>query len=144
MLTDRAGRPSPSPRNKPVQQKVSNDQLGEFCGSPSANSPPASASKTRKSITISPHRPQRIASRPLPKGPGPHTPSKRTKEVEPSSSARVSRPILIGCDRRRHLPAGIQGSARLVGQVLGDYGLAKKKTADTHAPPGAAPRQRRD
>src|SRR5207245_11097714 len=63
----------------------------------------------------------------LPKRPGPHTPSKRTKEVE----ALIIR-TRFETDLNRDAIAealtqqGCKVSARLVGQVLADYGLAKK------------------
>jgi hypothetical protein len=63
----------------------------------------------------------------LPKRPGPHHPSKRTKEVE----ARIIR-MRFETDLNRDEIAetftqmGFKVSARLVGQVLADYGLSKK------------------
>jgi hypothetical protein len=63
----------------------------------------------------------------LPKRPGPHTPSKRTKEVE----ALIIR-TRFETDLNRDAIAealtqqGFKVSARLVGQVLADYGLVKK------------------
>src|SRR5207245_6618985 len=65
----------------------------------------------------------------LPKRPGPHTPSKRTKEVE----ALIIR-TRFETDLNREAIAealtqqGFKVSARLVAQVLADYGLAKKNS----------------
>ncbi len=63
----------------------------------------------------------------LPKRTGPHTPPKRTKEVE----ARIIR-MRFETDGNMYEIAealtqlGVPVSARLVAQVLADYGLSKK------------------
>ncbi len=63
----------------------------------------------------------------LPKRPGPHTPSKRTKEVEAliirtRFETDLNRDAIAAALTQR----GFTVSARLVGQVLADYGLSKK------------------
>jgi hypothetical protein len=63
----------------------------------------------------------------LPQRPGPHTSSKRTKEVEVliirmRFETDLNRDEIAGALTQR----GFQVSARLVGQVLADYGLSKK------------------
>jgi hypothetical protein len=64
----------------------------------------------------------------LPKRPGPQRPSKRTKELEALIiQKRVETPHLNMYQIAEELTeAGFAVSARLVGQVLTDYGLAKK------------------
>src|SRR5262249_29251302 len=83
MFTDRAGKTVTFSKEQTVQQKVSMITLGELCGLPTRRPPACSGSKTRKPPydirhTVLNGSPADL----LPKRPGPHTPSKRTKEVE--------------------------------------------------------------
>jgi len=145
MFTDRAGKTVTFSKEQTVQQKVSMITLGELCGLPKRQLAACFGFKTRKSYddirhTVLNGSPADL----LPKRPGPHTPSKRTKEVEAliirtRFETDLNRDEIAGALTQQ----GFKVSARLVGQVLADYGLSKK-TADPHATPGAAPRHRRD
>ena len=128
MFTDRAGKTVTFSKEQTVQQKVSMITLGELCGLPKHQLATCFGFKTRKSYydirhTVLNGSPADL----LPKRPGPHTPSKRTKEVE----ALIIRTRFETDLNRDEIAAaltqrGLQVSARLVGQVLADYGLAKK------------------
>src|SRR5260370_33361011 len=83
MLTDRAGKTVTFSKEQTVQQKVSMITLGEFCGLPTRQLATCFGFKTRTSSydirhTVLNGSPADL----LPKRPGPHTPSQRTKEVE--------------------------------------------------------------
>ena len=128
VLTDHAGKTVTFSKEHTVQQKVSMITLGEFCGLPKRQLATCFGFKTRKSYydirhTVLNGSPADL----LPKRPGPHTPSKRTQEVE----ALIIR-TRFETDLNRDAIAealtqqGFKVSARLVGQVLADYGLAKK------------------
>jgi hypothetical protein len=128
VLTDQAGKTVTFSKEQTVQKKVSMITLGELCGLPKRQLATGFGFKTRKSYYDSRHTvlngsPTEL----LPKRPGPHKPSKRTKEVE----ARIIQ-TRFETDRNRDEIAevlsqkGFKVSARLVGQVLTDYGLAKK------------------
>src|SRR5712664_4964862 len=83
MLTDRAGKTVTFSKEQTVQQKVSMITLGEFCGLPKRQLATGFGFKTRKSYYDS--RNAVLTGAPedlLPKRTGPHTRSKRTKEVE--------------------------------------------------------------
>ena len=127
-FTDCAGKTVTFSKEQTVQQKVSMITLGELCGLPKRQLATCFGFKTRKSYydirhTVLNGSPADL----LPKRPGPHTPSKRTKEVE----ALIIR-TRFETDLNREAIAealtqqGFKVSARLVGQVLADYGLAKK------------------
>ena len=128
VLTDRTGQTITFSKAQRVQQKVSMITLGDLCGLPKRQLAAGFGFKTRKSYydirhTVLNGSPADL----LPKRPGPHTPSKRTKEVE----ALIIR-MRFEIDLNRDAIAealtqqGFKVSARLVGQVLADYGLAKK------------------
>lgn len=128
VLTDRTGHTITFSKEQSVQQKVSMITLGDLCGLPKRQLAAGFGFKTRKSYydirhTVLNGSPADL----LPKRPGPHTPSKRTKEVE----ALIIR-TRFETDLNRDAIAealtqqGFKVSARLVGQVLADYGLAKK------------------
>src|SRR5712691_13299599 len=81
MLTDRAGKTVTFSKEHTVQQKVSLITLGEFCGLPKRQLATCFGFKTRTSSydirhTVLNGSPADL----LPKRPGPHTPSKLTKE----------------------------------------------------------------
>ena len=128
VLTDHTGHTITFSKEQTVQKKVSMITLGELCGLPKRQIATGFGFKTRKSYydirhTVLNGSPADL----LPKRPGPHTPSKRTKEVE----ALIIR-TRFETDLNREAIAealtqqGFKVSARLVGQVLADYGLAKK------------------
>jgi len=128
VLTDRAGKTVTFSKEQTVQQKVSMITLGELCGLPKRQLATSFGFKTRKSYYDIRHAV--LTGSPadlLPKRPGSHTPSKRTKEVE----ALIIR-TRFETDLNRDEIAealtqqGFKVSARLVGQVLADYGLSKK------------------
>jgi hypothetical protein len=128
MLTDRAGQTVTFSKEPTVQQKVRLITLGAFCGLPKRPLAPCFGFKTRTSSDDIRHpvlngSPADL----LPKRPGPHTPSKRPKEVE----ALIIR-TRFETDLQRDAIAealpqqGCKVSARRVGQVLADDGLVKK------------------
>src|SRR5712671_4833491 len=130
VLTDRTGKTVTFSEEHTVQQKVSMITLGELCGLPKRQLATCFGFKTRKSYydirhTVLNGSPADL----LPKRPGPHTPSKRTKEVE----ALIIR-TRFETDLHRDAIAealtqqGCKVSARRVGQVLADDGLAKKNS----------------
>ena len=128
VLTDRAGKTVTFSKEQTVQKKVSMIALGELCGLPKRQLATGFGFKTRKSYYDS--RNAVLTGAPedlLPKRTGPHTRSKRTKEVE----------VLIihtrfETDSNMYELAetltqrGFPVSARLVGRVLAAYGLSKK------------------
>jgi len=128
MLTDHAGKTVTFSKEQTVQQKVSMITLGELCGLPKRQLASCFGFKTRKSYydirhTVLNGSPADL----LPQRPGPHTSSKRTKEVEVliirmRFETDLNRDEIAGALTQR----GFQVSARLVGQVLADYGLSKK------------------
>jgi len=128
VLTDRAGKTVTFSKEQTVQQKVSLITLGELCGLPKRQLATCFGFKTRKSYydirnAVLKGAPADL----LPKRTGPHTPAKRTKEVE----ALIIR-TRFETDHNMYGIAdvltqlGVNVSARLVGQVLADYGLSKK------------------
>jgi hypothetical protein len=128
VLTDCAGKTVTFSKEQPVQKKVSMITLGELCGLPKRQLATGFGCKSRTSYYDSRNAVlQGTAADLLPKRTGPHTPSKRTKEVE----ARIIR-TRFETDGNMYEIAdtltqlGSTVSARLVGQVLADYGLSKK------------------
>src|SRR6266705_2712274 len=144
-LTDRAGKAVTFSKEHTVQQKVRMITLGEFCGLPKRQLATCFGFKTRTSSddirhTVLNGSPADL----LPKRPGPHTPSQRTKEVE----ALIIR-TRCETDLKREAIAealtqqGCTVSARLVGQVLADDGLAKKNSCYPRpSRRGSAPKKR--
>ena len=145
VLTDGAGKTVTFSQEQTVQKKVSMIALGELCGLPKHQLATGFGFKTRKSYYDIRHAVLNGAPADLlPKRPGPHHPSKRTKEVE----ARIIR-MRFETDLNRDETAealtqiGFKVSARLVGQVLADYGLSKKN--GQHPPPsrrGSSPKRK--
>src|SRR2546426_6407151 len=128
VLTDCAGKTVTFSKEHTVQKKVSMITLGELCGLPKRQLATGFGFKSRTSYYDSRNAVlQGTAADLLPKRTGPHTPSKRTKEVE----ARIIR-TRFETDGNMYEIAdtltqmGSTVSARLVGQVLADYGLSKK------------------
>jgi len=127
VLTDPAGKTVTFSKEQTVQKKVSMIALGELCGLPKRQLANGFGFKTRKSYydcrnTVLKGTPEEL----VPQRRGPHTRSKRTKEVE----ALIIR-TRFETDGNMYEIAetltqqGVPVSARLVGRVLADYGLAK-------------------
>ncbi len=127
-FTDRAGKTVTFPKEQTVQQKVRMITLGELCGLPKRQLATCFGFKTRTSSydirhTVLNGSPADL----LPKRPGPHTPSKRTKEVEALSiRTRFETDLHRDAIAEALTQRGCKVSARLVGQVLADSGLSKK------------------
>ena len=128
VLTDRAGKPVTFSKDQTVQKKVSMITLGELCDLPKRQLATCFGFKTRKSYydirnAVLHGSPADL----LPKRTGPHAPSKRTKELE---ALIIRQRFETDCNMYEIAEAliqrGFQVSARLVEQVLADYGLAKK------------------
>jgi hypothetical protein len=128
VLTDREGKTVTFSKEQTVQKKVSMIALGELCGLPKHQLANGFGFKTRKSYydcrnAVLKGGPEEL----LPQRRGPHTRSKRTKEVE----ALIIR-TRFETDGNMYEIAqtltqqGFPVSARLVGRVLADYSLAKK------------------
>ncbi len=128
MLTDPPGKAVTFSKDQTVQKKVSMIALGELCGLPKRQLATGFGFKTRKSYYDS--RTAVLQGAPadlVPKRTGPHTPSKRTKEVEALISRTRFETELNRAEIAEVLTQrGCKVSARLVGHVLADYGLAKK------------------
>jgi hypothetical protein len=115
-------------KEQTVQKQVAMIILGELCGLPKGQLAAGFGFKTRKSYYDVRHVVLNgVAAGLLPKRSGPHTPSKRTKEVE-VLIIRMRFETELNRDEIAEAVAqmGFEVSARLVGQVLADYGLAKK------------------
>jgi hypothetical protein len=128
VLTDHDGKAITFSKEQTIQQKVSMITLGELCDLPKHQLANSFGFKTRKSYydirnTVLHGSPADL----LPKRTGPHTPPKRTKEVEAMIIRRrfeTDENMYDIADALTQL--GFDVSARLVGQVLADYGLSKK------------------
>src|SRR5712691_1529999 len=121
-------RATPFSKEQTIQQKVSMITLGELCDLPKHQLANSFGFKTRKSYydirnAVLHGSPADL----MPKRTGPHTPPKRTKEVEVLIIRRrfeTDENMYDIADVLTQL--GFDVSARLVGQVLADYGLSKK------------------
>jgi hypothetical protein len=129
VLTAPDGRTVTFSKEQAVQKKVSMILLGELGSFPKSQLAQAFGFKTRKSYYDIRHTVlNRSTADLLPKRTGPDTPSKRTKEVEAliiRQRFETDQNMYEIADALR--PMGVDVSARLVAQVLADYGLAKKK-----------------
>src|SRR5712691_13445458 len=120
VLTDRTGQTITFSKEQTAQKKVSMITLGELCGLPKRQLAPGFGFKTRKSYYDSRNAVLKGAPEDLlPKRTGPHTRSKRTKEVE----ALIIRTRFETDGNMYELaetltPRGFPVSARLVGRVL--------------------------
>lgn len=128
VLTDRDGKAVPFSPEQPVHKKVSMIPLGELCDLPTMRLAHACGCKTRNSSSdIRAAVRNGLPAALLPNRTGPHAAPQRTTEGE----ARI---IRRRCESDRNLdeiadeltPLGFNVRARLVGQVLTDYGLSKK------------------
>jgi hypothetical protein len=128
VLTDREGKAITFSPEQSVQKKVSMITLGELCDLPKIELAQAFGFKTRKSYYDT--RDAVLNGLPadlLPKRTGPQTASKRTKEVEALIIRRRYETDLNMYQIAAELTQlGFAVSARLVAQVLADYGLGKK------------------
>ena len=128
VLTDREGKAISFSPEQSVQKKVSMITLGELCDLPKIRLAQAFGFKTRKSYydirdAVLNGSPADL----LPKRTGPQKPPKRTKEVEAliiRSRFDTDLSMYEIADELTRL--GFDVSARLVAQVLADYGLSKK------------------
>ena len=128
VLTDRQGKAISFSPEQSVQKKVSMITLGELCDLPKIELAHAFGFKTRKSYYDT--REAVLNGLPadlLPKRTGPQTATKRTKELEALIIRRRYETDLNMYQITAELTQlGFAVSARLVAQVLADYGLGKK------------------
>lgn len=128
VLTDRDGKAITFSPEQSVQKKVSMITLGELCDLPKIRLAQAFGFKTRKSYyDIRDAVLNGSSADLLPKRTGPQKPPKRTKEVEAliiRSRFDTDLSMYEIADELTRL--GFDVSARLVAQVLADYGLSKK------------------
>ncbi len=128
VLTDHDGKAITFSKEQTIQQKVRMITLGELCDLPTHQLANSFGFKTRKSYddirnAVLHGSPADL----MPKRMGPHTPPKRTKEVE----ALIIRRRFATDENMDDIAdaftqLGFDVSARLVGQVLADDGLSKK------------------
>ena len=145
VLTDRTGKTVTFSKEQAVQQKVSMIVLGELCDLPKRQLATCFGFKTRKSYYDLRNAVLNGSLGDLqPKRPGPRTPSKRTKEVEACIiRMRFETDLNMYEIAQALTQQGFQVSARLVGQVLADYGLSKKNGGPTRrSPRGSLPKRR--
>jgi len=128
VFTDCAGKTVTFSKEQTVQKKVSMITVGELCGLPKRQLATGFGFKSRTSYYDSRNAVlQGPSATLLPKRTGPHTASKRTKEVEAliiRTRFETDGTMYEIADALTQL--GFTVSARLVGQVLADYGLSKK------------------
>lgn len=128
VLTDRDGKAVTFASEQTVQKKVSMITLGELCELPKIQLAQAFGFKTRKSYyDIRDAVLNGLPADLLPKRTGPQKAPKRTREVEVliiRSRFETDLSMYEIADELARL--GFDVSARLVGQVLADYGLSKK------------------
>jgi hypothetical protein len=128
VLIDRQGKAISFSPEQSVQKKVSMITLGELCDLPKIELAHAFGFKTRKSYYDT--REAVLNGLPadlLPKRTGPQTATKRTKEIEALIIRRRYETDLNMYQITAELTQlGFAVSARLVAQVLADYGLGKK------------------
>ncbi len=145
VLTDPAGKTVTFSKEQTVQKKVSMITLGELCSLPKHQLATGFGFQSRTSYydirnAVLTGAPADL----LPKRTGPHTPSKRTKELE---ARIIRRRFETDCNMYEIADdltqRGFSVSARLVAQVLADYGLAKKNGCHPrHCPPDSWPKRR--
>ena len=145
VLTDHDGKAITFSKEQTIQQKVSMITLGELCDLPKHQLANSFGFKTRKSSYDIRHAVLHGSPADLlPKRTGPHTPPKRTKEVEALIIRRrfeTDEHMYDIADALTQL--GFAVSARLVGQVLTDYSLSKKNREHRrHSQRGSSPRRR--
>ena len=129
VITESTGKALTFSKEQTVQKKVSMITMGELSTLPKIDIAKSFGFKTRKSYydirkAVLHGAPAEL----LPKRTGPQQPQKRTKELEA---------LIIRCRFESNLnmyeiadeinKMGFKVSSRLVGEVLADYGLSKKK-----------------
>jgi hypothetical protein len=128
VLTDRTGQTITFSKEQRVQQKVSMVTLGDLCGLPKRQLAAGFGFKTRKSYYNSRQAVLQGSLADLfPKRRGPRSPSIRTKEIEAliiRTRFETDRNMYEIADTLTQMDYPV--SARLVGQVLADFGLSKK------------------
>ena len=128
VLTDHTGQTITFSKEQTVQKKVSMITLGELCGLPKRQIATGFGFKTRKSYYDS--RNAVLQGSPadlVPTRRGPRSPSIRTKEMEAliiRTRFETDGNMYAIADTFTQMDCPV--SARLVGQVLADYGLSKK------------------
>ncbi len=128
VFTDPTGKTVAFSPEQTVQKKVSMITLGELCSLPKRQLAMDFGFKSRTSYydirnAVLKGAPADL----LPERPGPRTPSKRTKELEAliiRTRFETDHNMYEIADDLTQL--GFPVSARLVGQILADYGLSKK------------------
>jgi len=128
VLTDREGKAISFSSEQTVQKKVSMITLGELCDLPKIEIAKAFGFKTRKSYYDMRHAVLNgLPVDLLPKRTGPQTAPKRTKEIEALIiRLRYETDLNMYQIAEKLTQLGFDISARLVAQVLADYGLGKK------------------
>jgi hypothetical protein len=128
VLTDREGKAISFSPEQTVQKKVSMITLGELCGLPKIRLAQAFGFKTRKSYyDIRDAVLNGLPADLLPKRTGPQNAPKRTKELESLIiRSRFESDLSMYEIAHQLTQLGFDVSARLVAQVLADYGLSKK------------------
>jgi hypothetical protein len=128
VLTDRTGQTITFSKAQRVQQQVSMITLGDLCDLPKRQLAAGFGFKTHKSYYDSRKAVRQGSLADLfPKRRGPRSPSIRTKEVEAliiRTRFETDRNMYEIADTLTQMDYPV--SARLVGQVLADYGLSKK------------------
>lgn len=129
VITDKEGRVVTFSKDQVVQKKVSMITLGELTDLPKLQVARAFGYSTRKSYYDIRHVVLNgLPADLLPQQTGPRTASKRTREVEAlviQMRFETEQNMYEIADSLQRL--GFDVSARLVGQILSEYGLAKKK-----------------
>jgi hypothetical protein len=145
VLTAPSGKTVSFSQEQAVQQKISMIMLGELCDLPKRQLAVGFGFKTRKSYyDIRNAVLNGSLADLLPKRPAPRTPPKRTQEVEAQIIRMRFETDLNMYDIAETLThMGFNISARLVAQVLADYGLAKKNEAHWHPFPRDSSSKRR-
>jgi hypothetical protein len=128
VLTDCVGKTVTFSEEQSVQKKVRMITRGELCGLPKRELATGFGFKSRTSSYDSRNAVRQGTVADLfPKRTGPHTPSKRTKEIEGliiRTRFETDGNMYEIAETLTHM--GCPVSARLVGQVLADDGLSKK------------------
>ena len=145
VLTDHDGQAITFSKEHTIQPKVRMIPRGALCDLPTPQLANRCGFKTRTSSYEIRHAVLHGSPADLmPKRTGPHTPPKRTKEVE----ARIIRRRFATDANMDDLAdaftqLGVDVSARLVGQVLAADGLSQKNGCPQHrSPRGSSPRRR--
>jgi hypothetical protein len=128
VLTDREGKAISFSPQQNVQKKVSMITLGELCDLPKIRLAQAFGFKTRKSYYDIRHAVLNGSPADLlPKRTGPQNAPKRTRELEALIIRRRFETDLNMYEMAEEFTRmGFDVSARLIAQVLADYGLSKK------------------